>query len=253
VEFLRIPLHDHVVHEAFGHLHLARLHFRGLRILRGLDVVRVANLVLVAQRVEHEQLALRIHGRQMLPGADHHVGDRDAPGALQRLPQQGIALLAVLARCEVVGRLEVVLRDVARVHEAHDVDALRGFHIGALEVFLLQQHVLAVFPLVALHDLLVGHLVPGVLVEALVAHGSEVAAVQHGEAQLLALFRGVQGHRDVHETEIDGPFPKLAWHVRFLLAEVRGSDDWIATSGANSTQTINRQRQTGVKLPAPRK
>src|SRR5205814_2976699 len=179
--------------------------------------------------------------------------------AHERLAQQRITLVAVLARAEVVGRLVEEVGNLVRVDEARDVHGLRRFDVGALEVFLLEDDVLPVLPFVAFHDLVERHLVARCLVHALVSDGRHVALVEHREAELVAFLGGEQRYGDVNEAKANRAFLELAGHD-FLLNRPAASHarawacapaagEWIGRGTAGAAHGAPRASRAGRAGP----
>ena len=107
----------------------------------------------------------------------------------------------------VVDRVDVVERD-----EVLDLDGLRLLGIERLELAGLDEHVAVGRQLVALDDVLVGDLVAGRRVDALLLDAHAGLAVELVEAHGLARHRGVELDGDGHQPEGDGTGPDRPGH-----------------------------------------
>jgi hypothetical protein len=213
-----LPLAGHPLDQHLRHLHLAVVHPQRVQVVAGeIEVTGAAQLVRVAQDLEHQHLVLGNHGGQVLARADHHLGDAHLAGALQGLAQQGVRLAALLVeRRKVVGLVEELGVDLVEVDEVGDVDRLRLLGVRALEVLVADQHVAVVLVLVALHDVLELDILAGLLVVLLVADRREVLLVELPEADLIRRLGGEEADGDVHEAEADAAFPDRAGHAGLL-------------------------------------
>ena len=122
---------------------------RLLRHRRGHVRVRL-DLLLVTQRVQHDDLVDRHQRRDVLPAAQHERRHGKLLRLLQRFAQQRVDALAVLVGHEEVGRVEVVRRDRVAIDEGLDVDGPRRFDVGASEVLVREHHVFALLIFVPL-------------------------------------------------------------------------------------------------------
>ena len=107
-----------------------------------------------------------------------------------------------------VDRVDLVERD-----EVLDLDRLRLLGIERLELAGLDQHVAVGRQLVALDDVLVGDLVAGRRIDALLLDAHAGLAVELVKAHGLARHRGVQLDGDGDEPEGDGTGPDRPWHA----------------------------------------
>ena len=96
----------------------------------------IAQLVGVAQDLEHERVALRHERAQALSRADDDLPDGHASCSAKRLAQQGVGLGALRFGREEVRRVEVADRDVFFAHGAEHVDRARGVDVGRGEVLI---------------------------------------------------------------------------------------------------------------------
>src|SRR5690606_35706372 len=136
---------------------------------------RVHQLLRVAQQHQHQGVALRQHRGQVLAGADDHLRDPDLAGVAQGLPQEHVPLLGLLARDQDVGLLVIGGRDGGGIDERLHLDRLVALGRGGADVLLLQHHIAALVVLEGLDDVLPGHFLAGLGVDALVAHRAVVA------------------------------------------------------------------------------
>ena len=151
------------------------------------------DLLLIAQRVQHDDLVDRHQRRDVLSAAQHERRHGKLLRLLQRFAQQRVDALAVLVGHEEVGRVEVVRRDRVAIDEGLDVDGPRRFDIGASEVLVREHHVFALLIFISFDDVVpVDHLAGG-LVVALVADRREVALVEQVEIERRARARRCAG------------------------------------------------------------
>jgi hypothetical protein len=226
------PGRAHALDQLPGHGQLALRHARAA-VGRQRHGRGVGQLVRPAQQHQRQQRAARGERREVLARAQHHRGDAHLARGLQRGVQQGVGAIAARPRRQhVVGLLEIDRVDGRCVHEVHDVDRARGFHVHAAQLGLVQQHEVALVVLVALDDLGPRHLLAGGLVHAQVADGRAVAAVHQREMQLLGAALGAaQRDRDLDQAEGDVTLPVGAAARRLLAA--RGA----AAGGGTATVT----------------
>src|SRR6202011_1245655 len=91
-------------------------------------------------------------------------------------------------------------------------DCLRGLDIGALEIFVGEDDVLILVVLVALDDVFPVDFLAAFLAEPLVPHRREIALVEHGKLEFLAVFGRIELDRNLHQSEADGTFPERTGH-----------------------------------------
>ena len=210
----RVEALGHVVDQALRERDLLRADTGGLQARRRqIQTRRGPQLVPIAQRDEHQRSAVRHHRGQVLLRADHDLGHRNAGRRAQRLPQQRVDLLAAARRRQVVRRFEVAERDLVGADERAYVDGLRRFDVGQAKVVVGEDDIPILLVFVALDDVRPVDVLAGGLAVALVADRRQVALVEHGELERLAVFGRVELHRNVHEAEADGSGPERARHV----------------------------------------
>ena len=187
-----------------------------LDVLDGRDLVdRVGVDDLVGEdhrRHPERVVADRAHRDELLLGADDDGRDRDAARVAHGLEQQPVGLGAArpgreVVRVVVVDRVDVVERD-----EVLDLDRLRLLGIERLELARLDQHVAIGRELIALDDVLVGHLVARRRIDALLLDAHAGLAVELMKAHGLARHGGVELDGDGHQPEGDGACPDRPWH-----------------------------------------
>jgi hypothetical protein len=119
-------------------------------------------------------------------------------------------------RTDVVGADQVARVDISSADELVDLDGARRFQRDLLELLLGDLDVLAFVELVALDDVLVGHLVPGVGIDLQVLDPMAGCPVELVERDLLALGRGrIERHRTGDKGQTQEAFPVgTGSHVR---------------------------------------
>ena len=130
------------------------------------DGDRIVDLVGVHHRREQELAVLGPDRGQVLLGAQHEVGDADLAFVLHRLGEEGVGLTRLVRR-EVVRAVVEDRVDVDQVDELVDVDRAHRLGIERRQLFVADHDERARRHLVALDDLLPGHLLAGVGGDAL--------------------------------------------------------------------------------------
>src|ERR1044071_8184642 len=91
---------------------------------------------------------------------------------------------------------------------------VKGYEVEKDRYVVGEDDVAVLLDLVALDDVLEGDLFAILLADALVADGPAVLVVELVETERLLLGRRVDGDRDRHEAEADGPLPHGTRHDR---------------------------------------
>jgi hypothetical protein len=139
------------------------------------------------ERVEDERAVEAADRHESLTIAQRELGDRDAPGRLERLLEERVRLRRGLLRLEVVRGLDVeLLRDLVLLDEARDVDRLARAQRQLLEVLVVELDVAALLVLVRPDDV-----VPRDLVIAL------------GQKRLFLMRALCSGQRRLNETLLE--------------------------------------------------
>ena len=113
---------------------------------------------------------------------------------------------------EVVARPEVDGVDVGLADEVGDLDLAGLLGLGALELLVGQDDVLAAAQVEAAGDVVVRHLLAGPLVDLLVADPVRGPLLELVEVDALVGRRRVQADGDVHQPEAESALPDGAWH-----------------------------------------
>ncbi len=158
-----------------------------------------AQLVTVAQNLQHDLIALRHERAQTLTRADHDLSDGHASCSAKRLAKERVGFGARLLRREVVRRLEVAHRDLVGTHRAEHVDRARRSHVGGGEVVVGERDPSAVLELVAFDDGSPRHLFAGALVDAPVVNCREIARVEQMKREVVR--RGCREETDGNRDE----------------------------------------------------
>src|SRR5690349_11088808 len=203
-----LPLLGHLVDELERHVELASARRAGLLRRRGLR--RLLDFFLVAQRVQHDDIADRHQRRDVLSVTQHERRHGKLLRLLQRFAQQRVDAFASLVGHEVVGRVEVVRRDRVAADEGLDVDGPRRFDVRAPEVLVRKHHVFALLIFISFDDVVPVHDLAGGLVVALVADRGEIALVEQVQLEGAGAGGRVQADRDVDQAEADGAVPEPA-------------------------------------------
>ena len=145
---------------------------------------------------------------------------------------------------EVVGRLVIDGVDRLEVDEVDDLDGPGGPRLDRLELFGLDDHVLAATDVVALHDVGVVDLFAGPLVDPLVADPVGRPFLELVEVDGLVLGGRIEAHRDADQAEAQGSGPDCPRHGMLLSAPALGE---TGTHQSISTDT----REPGLSCPAP--
>ncbi|MNO52538.1 hypothetical protein D3C76_429620 [compost metagenome] len=142
----------------------------------------------------------------------HHAGQRNFVGLGQGFAQQGIDLATAFIRRQVVGRVDVLQRDLLAVDKGEDIDGLGRQGMGRADLFFTEHHIAAFFILHTFDDVLFGDFLAGHLVDALITHRVHAAAVQPVEIHPLGGRRRDQRHGNMHQPETDRAFPDCPCH-----------------------------------------
>ena len=150
------------------------------------------------------------------------------PDCLQRLAQQAVGVVAVVARAEVVGLVVERRVDLLAVDEVLDVDQLRALARGGRDLVLGELDEGAVGELVAHHDLVLGDLLVLLRADAAVLDPRAVLQVDLVEVDALGLGRREDLHRDGDQPEDDRAVPDRAWgHVRMATHSFQEERDLL--------------------------
>src|SRR5262249_31007114 len=129
-------------------------------------------------------------------------------------------------RLEVVRPVEVGRRDLVRIDERQDVDALGTLGTRLLEIRVAHDDVPAVLVFESPYDAVVRDGLAGALADLLIPDRRVVALVEQREVQLVSRFRRHQRDRDVDEAERDAPVPESRCHeIRYLSGGERDAID----------------------------
>src|SRR5438093_883445 len=140
------------------------------------------NLVRVAQLLHDEPARFGTHGDEVLLAARRVLSYRHAPGLLQRLRQQTIGPVATLVGAEEIRLLDVFPVDLVRWHEFSDLDCVGGLLLEGLQLLRIEDHVLPLRELVALHHLVLLDLVAVLGAHVLLLQACAILLVQPVEA-----------------------------------------------------------------------
>ena len=173
--------------------------------------------------MQGQRVVLGPDGHEVLLVAHHHGGDADAVGVGHRLAQQRVRLVgAGTLGGEVVARPEEDGVDVGLEDEVGDLDLAGLLRLGALELLVAQDDVLAATEIEAADDVVVGDLLAGPLVDLLVADAVRGPLLELVEVDALVRRRRVQADGDVHQPEAEGSLPNGAWHVQQITSPEPG-------------------------------
>ena len=111
--------------------------------------------------------------------------------------------LAALPDLEKIGFIKKKRIHVFEPDEVGDIDRLGGFDIDPGKVLFLEDHKFAFLVFIPFDDLIPRNLLAISLRNPLVVDRTQVARTQQTKPQFLATGRGVQGHRNIDETEAD--------------------------------------------------
>ena len=195
------------VDQPAGHLHLA-----GGGLAAGafdLQLVPSHYLVVEAQRVQRHHVVECTDRHQVLAIVEGEPADPGAAALAQRLVQEPVGVLGVAAT-DVVGLLVEDRVDRGGVHEVDQVDNLAAIARRGLDLVGLQDHELVLGDLVALDDLLEGHLLVLLRAHTPVLDAGSVARVHEVKVDALRLGGGEELHRHVDQSEGDGSVPDRA-------------------------------------------
>ena len=212
-------------------------------------------------------------GDQPLAVVEHPAADRDLAGLLQRLAQQPVRVLAVVARAEVVrlvveGRVDLLAGD-----EVLDVDQLRVLARGGRDLLLGQLDEAAVGELVALDDLVVGDLLVLLRAHACGARSARRPSGGPGGSgcswtrspsrpspgtltspKVIVPFQIERGpcHRPAHPAFSPGRYAISSTGARSgTRCSWRGSPRWSRPIGSSSSGRPSAARPAASRSPAP--
>src|SRR4051812_35777032 len=218
---LRVERARQRVDELLGDLELARVDLDVRDRLQLLERRGVDDLVREDHRRHAEEVVAHWpHGDELLLGADDDRRDRHAAGLAHRVEQQLVGLRAAGPRGEVVRVVVVDRVDLVQRDEVLDLDRLGLLRVQRLELARLDDDIAVGRQLEALDDVLVGHLVAGGRIDALLLDAHACLAVELMEADGLARHRGIELHGHGDEPEGDCTAPDRPWH-HYRLCRVR--------------------------------
>ena len=164
-------------------------------------------------QLENERTVLRLHTGEVLPRLNHYLGDTDFVRVFKRVAQKRVRFIAAFLRLKIVRLVEKHRVDLLLIDEVLNVHRLGGLEINTLEIFVLQNHVLPLLVLIALHDLVPGDFLAILLCDAFVINGTQIALTQQTKLKFLASRRRIKSNRDVNQAEADAAFPDRARHI----------------------------------------
>jgi hypothetical protein len=143
---------------------------------------------------------------------DHDLRDPHLSGLLERPNEELVRLFRAVLRRKVVRLAEVDRIDLLEVDEIADIDRLRQLDVEAIEILVLERHVLALLDLEAADDVVRVDLLAGVAPDLLVADRLQVLLVEEVEPELLRLGRAEHPHGHADEAEGDRSAPDRTGH-----------------------------------------
>ncbi len=167
-----------LVDELHGEIDLGRLE---RHLVAPLDVAEVSHLVGVVERVHHQSVLRLAHQDELLAAARREAGDGALAGALHRLAEKAVRLVAALVRTEQVGPVEVDGIDLGDGNELLDLDRLVALTLQRLELVRRQDRVLALGVLVPLDHVAALHHLPAAGAHVLLPQARLVLLVQQVE------------------------------------------------------------------------
>ncbi len=191
----------HAVDEPLRHVQLGLGH---VGVLHGLgDVLHLAGVV----QGDHDQVvAVRHDGDGRFGVPQHRGADGHLVLGQHGLAQQFERALAAGLGDYLVGLLEEDGRYLVGVRELDDLHGAVGFGLDGFQLLVGHHHVLALFVLVALHDVVGAQLALAVGARLHVAHALHAVLRQLVEPHGVVLRGGEQLDGYVHEPERDGSF-----------------------------------------------
>ena len=216
----------------------------------GHELVGGHDLVGVAHRLDAERAVERPDRDEALLAAHHDAPDRDLVERLHRVDEQRVRLLAALVGHEVVGLLEVERVDVVEVDELLDLDLVAPLRAQRLDLARLDDHVLALRDLEAVHDLVGGHLVAGLVGDLAVADARAGPLLELVEAHVFALRRADELHGHLDESEADRPGPDRAGH-RVPFYVWRAGPGQSASASRSTAASSRSPTSTSCSTPPP--
>ena len=162
---------------------------------------------------QHQSIVVRHQHRQVLACTDHHLGDADASGFLQRFTQQHVGFVRLAIRRQQVGLVEIARIDRLAFDEGFQIDGLRGLRRRLLDGIRIDHRVAALLVFEGLDHVLPGDFPPGLGIHALVTDRAFVTRVEHAEMQIDAALARVQADRHMQQAEGDGSGPDRSGHV----------------------------------------
>src|SRR6185436_5215637 len=134
--------------------------------------------------------------------------------------------------------------DVALLDELLQVDGARRGRDERLEVVGVDQHVAPLGHLVALDDVLVGHLFAGLVGHLAIADAAHRALVELVERDALVAHRVEQLDRDRDQPEADGATPDRSGHATTLYDRTT-----VRAWGCQTASTDARERAPASERP----
>src|SRR5438132_808896 len=188
-----------LLHQLHGELQLRFLDLD----LRDRHVGDRADFVGVAQLLHDEPVRLGTHRDEVLLAARRVLPHRHALRLLEGLRQQPIGAVPALVGAEEVRFLDDLPVHLLLGHELRDLDRVGGLLFERLQLLRLEDHVLPLRELVALHHLVLFDLVAVLGADVLLLQTRAVLLVQPVEADRGRRLAGGE-HLDRHGNEAEG-------------------------------------------------
>ncbi len=202
-----------------GQLHLIP---GDIGLLRKIELAGVPERRGETEQGQQNDLALGLEHDQMLAVPEDERPDGHLLRLGHGLAEQGVGLMGLFLRLEIVGLLQVFGVDVLFVDEDLDLDGRAPFDVGLLEIRVAQDDEIPVPVFVPLDDVLEGDLLAGQTADLLVRDRAEVVLAQVVHRVDLGLDRGVEIDRHVDQAEADHARPGRARPGRVFSS----SDEW---------------------------
>ena len=164
-------------------------------------------LSLVEEDVHHQASVSKVHGPDVFLAAHDEAGDSDLVGFLHTPVKQGIALLGVRFRHQVISAVQKNGFQRRRFHKGDHLNIARGIAFCLREILRLHHYVFIFLILVALLQLRAFSIfITGRAVRDLV-YATETVGAQEVETQPLAAPRNLESNRDRNEAKSERARP----------------------------------------------
>src|SRR5438132_3519053 len=214
-----------------------------------MELFRVRKFIGEMHQLENERAIFRFYPGEILARLNHHLGDPDLVAILQRIAQKRVRFIAAFLRFQIVGLIKKHRIDLFLIDEVLNVHCLCRLQINALKILVLEHDVFSLLILIPLHDLVPGNLLAVFFSDTLVVYRTQIALAQQTKLEFLTSRGGIQGDRNVNQTETDAAFPDCARHTNlFVWRAGTARPAFVMWSEVETSLFLTRPWQRGHSL-----